>query len=340
MTWRIIPLFIMYSGCPYRCIYCNERIAAGDHPPNITEEFFNTVIENHLRTFRTADRIQIAFYGGNFTGMPEDYQVELLTYARPYIERGLVHSVRISTRPDYINPGRLKLLEDFSVRTVELGAQSMSDEVLRKSNRTHSAAQVRDAIALLKERGFETGIHLMAGLPGDSMDGFLYSVEEVISLRPDMARVHPTIVFRDTPLAGLYLSGDYTPLSLDDAVVYCKHALNRFTAEGIPVIRLGLQMNPAMEKPGVIIAGPFHPAFRSLVESAVFLDRAFDLIGSLDTHNASQVTFFMCDRDISYFRGMENRNLPLIRERIRPAGLRIKADPSMKRGTLAVSVDH
>ncbi len=338
MAQKIIPIFVIYKGCPNRCVYCNERITAGDYPDRITEDLFRRIVDKHLKSLDEYVYIQIAFYGGNFTGIDRNYQTELLEYAESYIRKGLVNSVRISTRPDYIDEDRAELLKNYHVKTVEIGAQSMVDEVLNLSNRGHSSDDVRRAMEILKAKGFETGIHLMAGLPGDTEERFRYTVEETIKLHPHMVRIHPTIVFQDTALAKSYQKGEYKPISMADAIKLCKYALGKFETANIPVIRLGLQMTREMEREGSIIAGPHHPAFRSLVEGSIFLDMASKLLKS--TGPGKEIaTFLLNPKDASDFRGMRNQNIKSIKERFDVTEISIREDSKQERGTLALVIN-
>ncbi len=328
----IIPIFIVNEGCPHRCLYCCEETAAGPAPPAITEAYLRETILSTLKKNRR-EPVQIAFYGGNFTGLGRERQQELLEMAGIFIREGLAESIRISTRPDYIFSEDLDFLEKFHVRTVEIGAQSLVDEVLGLSRRGHTAAQVRQAVYLLKKQGFETGIHLMAGLPGDSPEGFAYSVEETIALRPHLARVHPTLVFAGTELASLWAQGNYRPLSMVEAIAAGKLALAKFAAAGIPVIRLGLQTTAEMEKPGRIAAGPYHPSFRSLVEEALFFDRAAALLSGGEVRG-KEIVFSLSPRDISSFRGQNNSNIRSIKQRFGLKELTLAVDPRQSRGSL------
>ncbi len=331
----IIPIFVIYRGCPNRCVFCNERITAGDYPDRLTEDTIRNICDRHLKnTGRKFD--QIAFYGGNFTGIDRDYQIELLDIAQSYINAGMVKSIRISTRPDYIDDDRLELLMRYGVSTVEIGAQSMVDEVLSLSGRGHSSEDVRNAVRLLKGKGIETGVHLMVGLPGDTRERFEYTVEEIIRIRPDTVRIHPTIVFKDTLLAKSYLEGEYRPPTLDDAVELCKPALLRFQEAGIPVIRLGLHTTKEMEADNNIIAGPFHPAFRSLVEGAIFLDMASDLLKSTDLTDRD-IVFSVAPKDVSNLRGMKNRNIKILKESFNLTEIHVRENEKQERWSLKIS---
>jgi histone acetyltransferase (RNA polymerase elongator complex component) len=227
----------------------------------------------------------------------------------------------------------------MGVRAIEIGAQSMDDGVLGESGRGHTAEDVRRAAGILKERGFETGIHLMAGLPGDSREIFEASVADVIRLRPDTVRIHPVLVFRDTELADRHQRGDYRPLTLEEAVSWCKVALVRFTTAKIPVIRLGLHATGAMEKKGNVLAGPWHPAFRSLVEAALFREMALELISKAGGISAGQV-FHVAPADMSNFNGMGRENLAFLEGRFGSGAVSAKQDSALRRGTLLLRDGH
>jgi histone acetyltransferase (RNA polymerase elongator complex component) len=339
MTRMIIPFFIVYQGCPNRCIYCNVHKTAGNFSERITEDTFRKTVHKYINhPKRKGNGAEIAFYGGNFTGMEKNYQAELLGFAHPFLEQGLVSGVRISTRPDTINKETLDILKWFGVTTVEIGAQSMVDEVLYLSRRGHGASDVSAAMEMLKKRGFRTGIHLMAGLPGDSQSGFEYTIAETIALKPDMVRIHPTVVLEDTGLAELFLNGTYQPLSIHEAIDRCKYALRRFREANILVIRVGLQTTREMEMKGSVIAGPYHPAFRSLVEESMFFDMASAMITDRNI-SEQEVIFSLSPKDVSFFLGHKNKNMLTLKELFRLTGIDVFVDPVQERGTLAMIVD-
>ena len=335
----IIPLFLLHQGCPHRCIFCDERKAVGGRQPAITREYLQETVSACLKNGRpkAGGPVQIAFYGGNFTGIEKARQRELLEMAGLFVREGLVDGIRISTRPDYIDAQGLDFLREFHVHTVEIGAQSLADAVLLRSRRGHTADDVRQALALLKGRGFETGLHLMVGLPGDSPENFAATVREAVALRPHLVRLHPTLVFSGTGLEEAWERGDYRPLSMVEAVAACKYALGEFVRAGIPVIRLGLQTTPEMEKPGSVVAGPYHPSFRCLVEEAVFMEKVRRLLAAQDSAGR-EVTFFLSPRDVSTFRGRNNRNIKAIKEQYALADLKLSVDPDQPRGRLGMAI--
>ena len=335
----IIPIFIMNSGCPHRCIFCNQKITAGKFPLKITKDYFDAEIHSYLTWNKDKSRkVEIAFYGGSFTGVDPEYQEELLSWANAFMKRKLVHSLRISTRPDYISTDHLTLLKKQGVDTVEIGAQSFVDDVLQKAHRGHNAEDVEQAMTLLKENGFKTGLHLMVGLPQDTKEGFLYSIDKTIALQPDTARIHPVIVFKHTILADQFNKGEYKPLNLPDAVELCRLAWERLSLAGIRVIRTGLQTTPEMEKNGAVLAGPIHPAFGTLVLSSVFYHYIIKLLSDISP-NTQELRCRVCHRDISTFRGFNNSNMKAIKKLYPLTNLIVESSKNQDRGKIYITTD-
>ncbi len=336
----IIPFFIMNRGCPHRCLFCNERLTAGPYPERIEAAAFNQTVRGYLdNPGRKSGPVQIAFYGGTFTGMERGEQRRLLDFAAPFLKGGAVDSIRISTRPDEIDRRDLAHLRSFGVTTIEVGAQSLDDEVLLRSRRGHTAADTARAVTLLREGGFATGLHLMAGLPGDNRERFTHTVEQVIALGPDMVRIHPTIVLKDTLLADAFREGRYLPLTLAEAVSQCREALRKLTVAGIPVIRLGLQTTGELEEPGAIVAGPFHPAFRSLVETALLREMAVSLLTAAGP-GMERASFTLAPADLSNFPGQRRENIIALQERFRLADIRVGAEQTLPRLTLHLATGN
>ena len=225
------------------------------------------------RKFSVSKPKEVAFYGGTFTSLPISSMKEMLSAVKPYIEKGIIQSIRLSTRPDSLSKDRLDILESFSVSTVELGVQSMDDKVLLLSNRGHTSKDTVNAVKMLKGRGFAVGAQLMPGLPGDSKEIFMSTIEKVIRLQPDMARLYPTLVIRGTKLAQFFKEGRYTPMGLKDTITLCKEACLKLENAGIPVIRIGLMSSPSLLEKGEIIAGPWHPSLGFLVRSAIHIEK-------------------------------------------------------------------
>lgn len=267
----IIPIFIPHRGCPNDCVFCNQRkITARTTAPTV-DEVKNT-IATWLTTLGEVPTVEIAFYGGSFTGLELEEQSSYLAIAKEYKDRGLIDKIHLSTRPDYIDRDILYNLKAYSVDTIELGVQSFDDEVLRKSNRGHTSTSVYEAVSLIKEYGFEFGIQLMIGLPGDSLETCIYSAKEAVKLKPSLTRLYPTIVIDDTELLEMYERGEYKPLSREEAVTRTAAMYKILDDAGITIMRVGLKSTDIIGEGGSINGGTYHPAFRQLVEGRIARD--------------------------------------------------------------------
>ncbi|MBI5286618.1 MAG: radical SAM protein [Deltaproteobacteria bacterium] len=269
----IIPIFIPHLGCPHRCVFCNQKNITGEENPSKIQdtrfkmqdsEKITETINSYLSTWKGRGRVEVAFYGGSFTGLDPEVQGGVLMMAYKFIKEGKVDFLRVSTRPDYITEDGLTLLQRYEVRTVELGVQSMMDDVLMRAGRGHTVKDVYEAMKALKRRGFNVGIQIMPGLPGDTRETILFTTKEVIRLHPDFVRIYPTVVIRDTPLEQLYLKGLYRPWPLEDMVDVCREIATLFNKADIRIIRFGLQATEGLRR--ALVAGPYHPSFRQLVE--------------------------------------------------------------------------
>jgi len=271
----IIPIFIPHQGCPHRCIFCQQKTITNLSERLLTPDDIRNTIELAIKSKHLLDKKprEVAFYGGTFTSLPTASMTKMLGAVLPFIERGIIQTIRLSTRPDSLGEDKLDILESFGVSTVELGVQSMDNRVLLLSNRGHTSLDTINAVRILKKRGFKVGIQLMPGLPGDSKELFMDTIDKVIDLKPAMARLYPTLVIKGTKLAQLYKQGTYNPMGLEDTVNLCKEACIKLENSGIPVIRIGLMSSPSLLKKGEIIAGPWHPSLGFLVRSAVHLER-------------------------------------------------------------------
>lgn len=269
-THAIIPIFLPHIGCPNDCVFCNQRAITSKLRPVSVEEVTGQ-IERCLSTMegRGLSTMEIAFFGGSFTGIPLDQQRAYLTVAQRYKLTGRIDQIRLSTRPDYIDPQILMLLLDYGVDIIELGVQSMDDRVLNCSGRGHDSDSVRRASQLIRDAGFTLGIQLMIGLPGDSYESCLYSARETIKLKPEISRLYPTVILKDTELARRYLSGEYLPPSLEETVRRAKDMYLSLTGAGIQVIRVGLKSTDGIGDQRQVLGNTFHPAFRQLMESEI-----------------------------------------------------------------------
>jgi histone acetyltransferase (RNA polymerase elongator complex component) len=271
----IYPVFLPHAGCPFQCVYCNQQVVAShDH----REFHILDVVESHLRTYcaevlRSGRPGEIAFFGGTFSALPQALMESILAAASIHVKQGIFTGIRFSTRPDCLGDEVVSVLSRYPVRTIELGVQSLCDSVLKMSRRGYCVGSVHDSAKRVRAGGWALGIQMMAGLPGDSRRLFVESISKAIALAPDFLRIYPTLVLEGTGLADSFKKGNYTPLSLDDAVEWLTPAYDAALRAGIAVIRMGLQPDSALEKPGVILGGPYHPALGYLVRCRWWRDR-------------------------------------------------------------------
>ncbi|EFK97158.1 hypothetical protein LDC_0800 [sediment metagenome] len=262
---------------------------------------------------------------------------EVLGAVAPYLKEGILHSVRVSTRPDSLDEKKVALLKGLGVRTVELGAQSMDDEVLKRTRRGHTARDTERAVALLKQHGFTVGVQLMPGLPGDSAERFAASVQEVIRLKPDMARLYPVVVLRGTELAQWFESGTYRALALDEAVQICAASCLCLEQAGIPVIRMGLMASLSLREKGQIVAGPWHESFGHLVRSEMY-HRSIEAFLP-KPGEGKRISIRISPKDIALLRGHRNEGIRRIEEVTGAMINGIVADDSLPAGRIAVKTE-
>ena len=297
-----VAIFIPHKGCPHDCAFCNQKSITGA-AWEVTGRQAEEIISAHLATMGPEVEAEIAFFGGSFTAVEPGYQTELLKAAYPFVSSGRVRGIRISTRPDAIDGPILQNLKRYGVTTIELGAQSMDDGVLRRAGRGHDAEAVRRAARQIKEAGFFLGLQMMLGLAGDSFEKSSRTADEFIALGADCVRIYPTLVLSGTALCRQFEAGVYRPLALDEAVSWCANFWLRFQKAGIPVIRLGLNPGKSLEEG--LVAGPYHPAFGELVKSEACFLAAKAFRGET---GARELTVLAGPRHMSVLMGQKRKN--------------------------------
>ena len=332
-----IPIFVPHHGCPFDCVFCNQKRITGA-AGGVTPSDVSKTLDEYIKTLPKENRrVEAAFFGGSFTGIPLEEQSALLSAAYEYVKNGDIDGIRLSTRPDYIDRQILDNLLKYGVTTIELGVQSMDDEVLTLSNRGHTSKTVIDAVRLIKEYPFTLGLQMMTGLPGDTDEKSLKTADEIIALKPEIVRIYPTLTIKDTHLADMYKSGEYVPQTTDEAVELCKELILRFEAAGITVIRVGLQSTDEISEKGEsVIAGPLHSAFGEMVESAVYEEIILDKLR--DCH-AAVADIYVNPKEISKAIGNRRTNILKIKEKT-GIDIKIHADKSLqKREVICVAAE-
>ncbi|MBQ8171978.1 MAG: radical SAM protein [Oscillospiraceae bacterium] len=267
-----ISIFIPHIGCPHRCSFCDQKSISGEQKAPRGGDVAKLLEEQAQHLRERGMTAEIAFFGGSFTAIPEGYMTELLEAADAAVKRypEVYCGIRCSTRPDCISAEILDRLKGYGMTAIELGAQSMSDEVLAANHRGHSAEDVRRASQLIRSSGIELGLQMMTGLYRDSREAVLHTMREFIALSPKTVRIYPTVILDGTELGRLYKSGEYTTFSFEETADLCAVLLREFTDSGIAVIRMGLHASPEVEK--AMLGGVYHPAFREICESRIFLE--------------------------------------------------------------------
>ncbi len=275
--YRIIPVFLPMLACPHRCVYCNQYVISGQQKLPSLEEV-TALIERNLQTIPSDSHKRVAFFGGSFTCLPEAVQNRYLDAVQPYLQDGRIEGIQLSTRPDYIDDHILQNLKNKGVTLIELGAQSLDDDILRRSGRGHTVADVENASRLIRQHDIDLGLQMMIGLPGDTKETALRTAEQIVAFGASCTRIYPTLVVDGTALADDYRSGKYVPLSLEKAVDWCKDLYRYFQTAGVTVLRMGLHPTKDLREGEHLLAGPFHVSFKELVLTALWHDRIAEQI--------------------------------------------------------------
>ncbi len=298
-----ISIFVPHQGCPCACSFCNQKTITGQQTAPTAEDV-KKAVETALR--QKEYNYEIAFFGGSFTAIDRAYMLELLEAAYPYVKGGQVKGIRISTRPDCIEREVLDLLKQYGVTSIELGAQSMDDEVLAANRRGHNAQSVVDASQLIKSYGFELGLQMMTGLYKDTEEKAIETAKRIIAIAPQTVRIYPTVVLKGTYLAELYLNEEYKPLNADESAELCARLVPMFEDAGIKIIRLGLHSSKDIKEN--MLAGGFHDSFGELVKSRIMVNKILEL-------PPSDYQVFVNSRSLSKLKGNNKSDIYLLMER-------------------------
>lgn len=323
-------------GCPNDCVFCNQVKISGYNGPFDYNEIIRT-FEECYSTIENNNEVEIAFFGGSFTALDFDIQENLLKLADDFRKKINNRScIKISTRPDKIDERILNLLKKYDVKTIELGVQSMDDEVLIKSLRGHLSDIVYRSSELIKSYNFELGIQIMIGLPFDTEKKLKETIDKVIAIKPDIARLYPVLVIKDTELEKMYLRNEYISLDVKQAVELTKKAYIALEENNIKVIRIGLQNTKNIEKDSDVVAGPFHPAFGELVKSSVIRDRIEDYIKK---NSPSEIYIKILPSKVSQVSGNKKVNKEYFKEKYN-IKLNIIKDKNLQEDIIVINDDE
>ena len=319
MSHANISIFVAHLGCPHLCSFCDQfNISGSASIPNSKSIEEAVILAESTKNFCAAET-ELAFFGGSFTAIDKEYMLELLEAAYQFVKQGRIKGIRISTRPDCIDEAVLNILKAYGVTAIELGAQSMCDDVLLANNRGHNAECVVQSSKMIKDFCFELGLQMMTGLYKSTQKMDIFTAQEIIKLKPDTVRIYPTITLKGTMLEKLYLSGSYVPPTLDQTVDLCVELLTMFKNENINVIRTGLHSIDTKR----YVAGPWHPSFKELCDSRIYLNKLISCLSDKGEYNV-----FVNPKEISKVLGNKKSNI----EKLNKLGYKchIKADSKVE----------
>lgn len=336
----IIPIFVPHLGCPNSCTFCNQKTISGQ-AKQVTAKEVKETIEYYLSNFKDDNKyVEVAFFGGSFTGIEEEVQEELLQAAFDFIKQKKVNSIRISTRPDYIDKKILKRLKKYKVKTIELGVQSTNDYILARCQRGHTFEDVKKASKLIRRKHFILGHQMMVGLPESTKLDEINTTKSLIKLKPKIVRIYPVLVIKGTKLEEEYRNNEYIPLTVNQAVERCKEIVTLFNKKNIRVIRIGLQNTNTIDEPGhnesEVVAGPYHPAFRQLVESSMWYDSVVEEIKQFNT-KVKLVQVRANPVNINNIIGHKKENIEKLNQ-IYDVEVKVVADEKIKPGYFKVEI--
>ncbi|NOR87780.1 MAG: radical SAM protein [Bacteroidales bacterium] len=316
-----IPIFVPELACPHQCVFCDQRKISGQlEIPTVFD--IEEKIKSYLATIPIKrSRVEIGFFGGNFTGIPFEQQKAYLEAAAAFVNGKRVHSIRVSTRPDYINEDILKLLKENKVRTIELGAQSMDDEVLIKSGRGHRVADVEKAAKMIKEAGFDLGLQMMIGLPYDTREKAMHTAQRIVELGANNTRIYPTLVIKGTELEKLYKKKKYVPMRMTEAILWVKDLYLFFEKTDVNVIRIGLHPSEELDSEHSLVAGPYHASFKELVMTEIWKEHLFEKI---EFQEDKAIIIYVPHEQLNFAIGHKSENAHLLGNHF--TSVKIKAD--------------
>ena len=336
----IIPIFVPHLGCPNNCTFCNQKRISGQ-TKMVTAKDVEETIEYYLKNFKDNHKyVEVAFFGGSFTAIETEKQIELLEAVQKHIKDKEVNSIRISTRPDCIDREILKRMKKYHVKTIELGVQSTNNYILSRCKRGHTGEDVKKASKLIRRHGFILGHQMMVGLPESTKQDEINTAKELIKLKPKIVRIYPVLVIKDTELADEYYRGEYTPLTVGQAVERCKEVVDLFNRSKITIIRIGLQNTEEISDPNTekssVVAGPYHPAFRQLVESSMWYDSIVNQIKKINA-KVKKVKIKANDFNINNIIGHKKENILKLKE-VYDVDVVIEKDENIKPGRFEIEI--
>ena len=330
-----IPIFLPELACPYRCVYCNQYSITGLNN-FVKPEDVKNIIDSHLASFKEENRfVEVAFFGGNFTGLPVKMQNDYLEVVQPYLDKNLVHGIRCSTRPDYISLQRVMEIKHLGMRNIELGAQSTNDDVLKHCKRGHTYNDIVEASQIILSEDITLGLQMMIGLPFDSEEKDFQTAKDIVNLGAKETRIYPCIVVKDTELEKMYRQNVYKSLSIEKAIEISSKLYSYFVENHVKVLRIGLHTSDELDNEAYV-AGPYHKNFAEMVFSHIwkeklthdlFLEDTRPCASTVETEN-KKIIINVPASQINHAIGWNGENKKLLLEQFRSVDFKCR-DASM-----------
>jgi elongator complex protein 3 len=247
----VITVMAKPYDCPHgKCIYCpggkefNIPLSyTGKEPVTKLAQKFEfdpksqvvSKLQQQVLRGHNVSKVELVVVGGTFPFMPKDYQRNFakecfdalngqesrsLQEAQNLNEKSQIRCVgfTVETKPDYCKSSHIDLMLELGITRVEIGVQSLQRDVYQNINRGHTIEDVYDSFQISKDSGYKIVVHMMPGLPGSTPEKDLKDFRKLFEdprLRPDMLKIYPTLLLRDTGLAKLYAKGLYKPYQDD-----------------------------------------------------------------------------------------------------------------------------
>ena len=329
----IIPIIIPNSQ--EKTLLTNQKYII-TKKDKITVEEVKNIIEEHLKKVNKEEyNVEVAF-----SGLDGVNQEEFLQIAYEYVKNKQIDSIRITTKANYINRSFLKLLKKYKIKAIELEIQTINEYVLKNIGAIYNVKDIKKASKLIKRKRFDLGLQMMVGLPESSRLDELNTAKEIVKMKPKIASVTPVLVEKGTSLEKEYQEKRYKPLTLVQTVEICEEIVELFNKEKIKVIAIGYGLLDndieQLEIAENIVDGPFHPAFRQLVESSLWYNAIVNKIKKLNV-KVKQVEVTVNPIDTNNVIGYKQDNINKLKD-LYDVELIVTSDEKIKQGDSRINI--
>lgn len=329
MKKYVIPVFIPYDKKNHDWILKNQKIE-NEEVEKINSQKLTEIIDKHISKIRGFDNREVAFLGADFTTIEQSLQEELLQTLQRYISNGIINNIKVSIRPNNITKQTLKILKKYKVKTIELEVYSTNDYILKRIGMNFDLKDIKKKSRQIRFKGFKLGYQMMIGLPDSTKLDDINTAKTLSKLKTTTVTINPVFVIKDTELEKEYNSSNYKPLTIVQAIETCKEIIKIFNDKKIETNAIGF------EPTNNVLAGPFHPAFRSLVESSLWYDAIVNKIKKLNT-KVMEVEVTVNPSDTNNVVGYKQENIEKLKNTY-DVDLIVTSDENMKQGKSKIEI--